>query len=81
VLFVWRFAVCTVVTRGDLPRARVLARSVARHHDGVDTYVLVVDDRARNTSNEPECHVLHLVDVGLGGQSGEIMAVFARSLS
>lgn len=45
---------CTTVSRRDLPRARVLADSFARHHPGQRLHVLVTDDIHRTVRAEEE---------------------------
>ncbi|HEX4704656.1 MAG TPA: glycosyltransferase [Pseudonocardiaceae bacterium] len=50
---------CTVVTRGRLPAARVLARSYLRHHPGHDVVVLVAD--AARFDDAPD-HTVHGYD-------------------
>ena len=44
-------AVCTIVLRAQLPRARVLAASLKRHHAGCDLSVLVLDGTAPADGN------------------------------
>lgn len=57
---------CTVVARNYLAHARVLARSIERHHPGSRTCVLVLDDVEREVGRSAEpFEVLHPADIGL----------------
>ena len=41
-----KFTCCSIVARNYLPRARVLAKSLSRHHPEVALWVLVIDDES-----------------------------------
>src|SRR5271165_3861025 len=66
--------VCTVVARNYLPAARVLARSVRRHHPDADVVVLVLDDRREEWGRGEIFRVVHPRHIGLGGLLGLQMA-------
>ena len=67
------FTCCSIVARNYLPRARVLAKSLNRHHPDVTLWVLVIDDESIEPGDEP-FSILSLRDVGLGKGLGREMA-------
>ena len=67
------FTCCSIVARNYLPRARVLAKSLDRHHPDVTLWVLVIDDESIEPGDEP-FSILSLRDVGLGKELGREMA-------
>jgi glycosyltransferase involved in cell wall biosynthesis len=68
------FSCCTIVARNYLPRARVLAGSLRRHHPDVTLWVLVIDAESTEWADEEPFSGLSLDDVGLGGLLGREMA-------
>jgi glycosyltransferase involved in cell wall biosynthesis len=68
------FSCCTIVARNYLPRARVLAGSLRRHHPDVTLWVLVIDAEWTEWADEEPFSGLSLDDVGLGGPLGREMA-------
>ena len=69
-----KFACCTIVARNYLPLARVLAKSLQRHHPDVTLWVLVIDDESFAPADEEPFSTLSLGDVGLGNELGREMA-------
>ncbi len=60
------FRACTIVTRNELPRARVLADSLRLHHPGLQFTALVIDDHDERVSLDGEKFRLwRLPQVGL----------------
>jgi hypothetical protein len=68
------FGCCTVVARNYLPRARVLANSLKRHHPDVKLWVLVIDGEPTGAPTDEPFTMLSLHDVGLGNRLGREMA-------
>jgi hypothetical protein len=69
-----KFACCTIVARNYLPLARVLAKSLNRHHPDMTLWVLVVDDESIEPADGEPFATLSLADVGLGNGLGLQMA-------
>jgi glycosyltransferase involved in cell wall biosynthesis len=69
-----KFACCTIVARNYLPLARVLAKSLNRHHPDTTLWVLVVDDESIEPGDDEPFSTLCLADVGLGNGLGRQMA-------
>ena len=68
------FTCCTIVAHNYLPRARVLAKSLNRHHPDVTLWVLVIDGEPIDPADNEPFATLSLGDVGLGGELGREMA-------
>ncbi len=69
-----KFACCTIVARNYLPLARVLAKSLNRHHPDMTLWVLVIDDESIEPGDGEPFATLSLADVGLGNGLGLQMA-------
>src|ERR1035438_4592741 len=72
------FSCCTIVARNYLPRARVLAESLRRHHPDVTLWVLVIDAELTEWADGEPFSGLSLEEVGLGGPLGREMAAVDR---
>ncbi|HKA94144.1 MAG TPA: glycosyltransferase [Acidimicrobiia bacterium] len=59
------FHACTVVTRAELPAARVLCESLRRHHPDEGVTVLVVDDGGGRERNPSGAQVVSPAGVGV----------------
>ncbi len=68
------FTCCTIVARNYLPRARVLAKSLKRHHPDVTLWVLVIDGERIGPASDEPFPTLSLDEVGLGNGLGHAMA-------
>src|SRR4051794_35352892 len=67
-------ALCTIVSRNYLAHARVLAESFRKHNDGVDVYVLVIDD-VDGVVHDEAFTVLRPSDLALSAQDFAQMSV------
>src|ERR1700722_3602964 len=75
------FTCCTIVARNYLPRARVLAKSLNRHHPDVTLWVLVIDGGPIDPAEDEPFATLSLGDVGLGNRLGREMAAIYSVLA
>jgi glycosyltransferase involved in cell wall biosynthesis len=55
--------VFTIIARNYLPRARVLAASLARHNPGVRLHVVVLDDAERAIPSDDTFEITHAADL------------------
>src|SRR6266508_4168807 len=59
---------CSVVTRNHLPQARVIAESLAEHHDGARLRLLIVDDLEAAVGTGETFDALTRSEVGLSDE-------------
>jgi glycosyltransferase involved in cell wall biosynthesis len=55
--------VFTIIARNYLPRARVLAASLARHNSGVRLHIVVLDDVQRAIASDDTFEITHAADL------------------
>lgn len=67
--------VCTVVTRRDLPAARVLCESVTEHHAGVRPTVLLLDDPGTDLGTDEPFDTIDVTMIGIETEQFAKMAL------